>query len=369
MRKVGQKEGFKFHHRCSSMRLNHLVFADDLMMFACGNRRSLSLCSRALKTFYLVSGLQANEEKTVIMFGIPLNSKYLRARDFDVLIDKMMARVHCWASRNLSFAGRVVLINAVLISFYSFWAQYVLLPKRVIDRINQPRKAGGLGTRDCFLWNKAALGKHVWSIACKKDSLWVKWVHNVYIKNKSWWDYKPSKGSGWGWKRIYKIKDEMKPGFLSKQWTETGYSIKEGYNWLQGNSQEVAWTGWMWNAFNVPKHSFIAWIAIHDRLRLKSRLYKSGICDNDKCLLCDVHPETIQHLFFECNYSKICLKNICSWLGMQSRNNSYWQKAVIHPEKICKAIKLETMERSQQMITRQWTTEQAKWLCHLRRSA
>uniref|UniRef100_A0A803NES3 Reverse transcriptase domain-containing protein n=1 Tax=Chenopodium quinoa TaxID=63459 RepID=A0A803NES3_CHEQI len=34
-----------------------------------GDRKSISLCSRALKTFALVSGLQENDEKTVIMFG------------------------------------------------------------------------------------------------------------------------------------------------------------------------------------------------------------------------------------------------------------------------------------------------------------
>uniref|UniRef100_A0A803N6L1 Uncharacterized protein n=1 Tax=Chenopodium quinoa TaxID=63459 RepID=A0A803N6L1_CHEQI len=33
------------------------------------SRKSISFCSRALKTFYLVSGLLENEEKTTIMFG------------------------------------------------------------------------------------------------------------------------------------------------------------------------------------------------------------------------------------------------------------------------------------------------------------
>ncbi|XP_021741304.1 uncharacterized protein LOC110707584 [Chenopodium quinoa] len=65
--------------------------------------------------------------------------------DYDSLIDKMLVRLHCWSSRNLSYAARVTLINVVLMSLHTYWAQCVLLPKSVIDRINQLCRA--------FLWS------------------------------------------------------------------------------------------------------------------------------------------------------------------------------------------------------------------------
>ncbi|XP_021760245.1 uncharacterized protein LOC110725081 [Chenopodium quinoa] len=208
---------------------------DDLMLFTYGDRNSVGLIFRALNMFNKVSGLQANSEKTAIYFGnvddstkasilnftgfvegstpfkylgVPLNSKYLKVADFDVLIDKMLHR------------------------------SCVLLPKTVIQRINQlcrdflwcgsailskappiawanvcmEKKFGGLGIRDCESWNKAALGKYIWQIAKKKDSLWVKWVHNVYIKNQDWWSYKPKKADGWAWKKICNVKEELSQG-------------------------------------------------------------------------------------------------------------------------------------------------------------
>ena len=44
-----------------------------------------------------------------------------------------------------------------------------------------PKSACGLGIRNIFLWNTAAIGKYVWAVEKKLDNLWVKWIHAVYI--------------------------------------------------------------------------------------------------------------------------------------------------------------------------------------------
>lgn len=44
--------------------------------------------------------------------------------------------------------------------------------------------------RDCLMWNQAAIGKYIWQISQQKeDVLWIKWVHNVYIRDSDWWEY------------------------------------------------------------------------------------------------------------------------------------------------------------------------------------
>lgn len=53
------------------------------------------------------------------------------------------------------------------------------------------KKYGGLGMRSCSLWNIYAVGKYVCQVSYKVDILWIKWVHNVYIKDVDWWGYKP----------------------------------------------------------------------------------------------------------------------------------------------------------------------------------
>ncbi|XP_021741303.1 uncharacterized protein LOC110707583 [Chenopodium quinoa] len=69
LKKVGKKKRFNYHQRCKELALNHLIFADDLMLFSYGNNDCVKLLIKALKTFEARSGLQANLEKTAIYFG------------------------------------------------------------------------------------------------------------------------------------------------------------------------------------------------------------------------------------------------------------------------------------------------------------
>ncbi|GJV03626.1 zinc knuckle CX2CX4HX4C containing protein [Tanacetum coccineum] len=45
----------------------------------------------------------------------------------------------------------------------------------------------GIGLKYLSVWNKALLVKHIWNIAIKKDTLWVKWVGTVKLKEGSIW--------------------------------------------------------------------------------------------------------------------------------------------------------------------------------------
>ncbi|XP_021739496.1 uncharacterized protein LOC110705884 [Chenopodium quinoa] len=391
LRKICKKKGFTFHQRCEKLALNHLIFADDLMLFCFGNKNFVQFLIRALKTFEKRSGLQVNTDKSVIYFGnvptqikddilmlsgfetgempfkylgIPLNDKYLKVKDYDALIDKMMSKLHYWSTRNLSYSARAVLVNAVLMSLHIYWAQ--------------PKFAGGLGIRGCLAWNRAALGSYVWKIAKKTDSLWVKWVHAVYIKDQDWWDYVPKKDAGWGCKLLCKVKDELKDGFMSNNWLNKKYRIADCYRWIQ---------------------------AMLGRLKTRDKLVQFGACANDRCLLCGLHTEIVNHLFFDCIYIYKCLSKICSWINIPvvqysidngwkiwkdgckiktrqnvllavltaviyqiwfAKNHAFWEKAIIHPDRIVQAIKIEVLGRCQQMISSKRSRNDCKWLYSLR---
>ena len=57
-------------------------------------------------------------------------------------------------------------------------------------------------------WNKADVGKLIWHIGCQKDDLWVKWVHNVYVKHRNWWDFQARPGASWVIKYLCKVKNK-----------------------------------------------------------------------------------------------------------------------------------------------------------------
>ena len=69
MRETGRKEGFSYHWRCRKEKLNHLCFADDIMVFSKGDIRSIFLIREALQDFYDLSGLKASQEKSNIFLS------------------------------------------------------------------------------------------------------------------------------------------------------------------------------------------------------------------------------------------------------------------------------------------------------------
>lgn len=81
-----------------------------------------------------------------------------------------------------------------------------------------------------------------------------------------------------------------------------------GLNWLRlfsiNKSQpHVSWDKIVWNKNLVPIFSFFLWLSARLRLMTRDRLLRMGLCKNDMCILCCAAQESVNHLFFECNFS------------------------------------------------------------------
>ena len=149
--------------------------------------------------------------------GVPVTANRISALDCRLLVEKTTRKIATWATRNASYAGRVALINSVLMGIYTFWATIFMLPKSVIKEVNskcrnflrgadqtfkkipyisweescKPKSYGGLGPLNIEAWNSASIAKLVWAVSHKEDMLWVKWIHGRYLRNSNWWDYSP----------------------------------------------------------------------------------------------------------------------------------------------------------------------------------
>ncbi|XP_074297743.1 putative mitochondrial protein AtMg01250 [Silene latifolia] len=60
---------FRYHPLCKGLKLTHLLFAEDLLMFCKGDTQSIMLLLRALATFSATSGLRVNDAKSEVVFN------------------------------------------------------------------------------------------------------------------------------------------------------------------------------------------------------------------------------------------------------------------------------------------------------------
>lgn len=142
-------------------------------------------------------------------------------------------------------------------------------------------------------------------MASKADSLWVRWIHHLYIQDADWWTYHPPISSSWAWKKICEVKDKLKNGFSGQQWLSRhskAYTTSTGYCRLKGPEMRIEWSKWAWNRLNVPKHNIICWFLMHNRLKTRDRLQSLGVCADFECLLGGQHPESQSHIFLGINY-------------------------------------------------------------------
>lgn len=77
--------------------------------------------------------------------GVPIHSRVLREVEYAPLLQVIRTKVCQWAQRKLSYAGRLQLLSAVLMSVQRYWAQIFNLPKGVIHQIESICRS--------FLWS------------------------------------------------------------------------------------------------------------------------------------------------------------------------------------------------------------------------
>ena len=150
-------------------------------------------------------------------------------------------------------------------SISSYWCQMFILPKKVLKEINSvcraylchgdakntspvnvgwpnvctPKKSGDLGIRNLEVLNVAAVFKIAWHISTMQDSLWVKWIHKVYMKGGRWKLFNPLVTSSWAFKKMCSVKDK-----LWDLMEQSNYSISKVYQKLQPSLRRWTRRGW-----------------------------------------------------------------------------------------------------------------------------
>ncbi|GJZ22668.1 putative gag-pol polyprotein [Tanacetum coccineum] len=272
--------------------------------------------------------------------GVPLISSRLLFRDCKILVEKLESRVNDWRNKFLSLVGRLQLIRFVLSSMHIYWVSVFILPSRIVhdleqlmrgflwcqgemkkgkakvawDSVCMPKHEGGHSIRRIEDFNIALMATHIWSIFTHMESLWVKWVHTYKLKGRSFWDVPCRGDASWGW-HVCPLKD-----FLSNR-----DIVRSGFSLENSVSNLISDGVWRWPLDWLSRFPFLAQLNVpvllddmddvilwRDRdghkLKTQDRLLQWDVGSSIdlnllKCPLCDLVPDSHDHLFFECSFS------------------------------------------------------------------
>ena len=181
----------------------------------------------------------------------------MTAADYAPLLENIRGKISSWTARALSYAGRLTLINSVIVSISNFWISAYRLPSGCIKEIEKlcaaflwsgpdlnpkkakiawtgicrPKQEGGLGIKSLVEANKVSCLKLIWRIVSKRPSWWVTWTWQYLIRTGSFWSIKANSNAGsWMWRKILKYRDTEKK--MHRVEVKNGHSTSFWYdNW------------------------------------------------------------------------------------------------------------------------------------------
>ncbi|XP_062080350.1 uncharacterized protein LOC133785111 [Humulus lupulus] len=359
---------FRYHPMCKSLKLINLCFADDLLLFCKGYLPVVRAVKEVLDDFASATGLSINSDKSHVFFGgvsnidrtrialelnlsegsfplnylgVPMRPTKWKHEDCEVIIQKFRLKIQNWASRHLSFAGRIQPINLVLLGLRNYWMSIFVLPQSIVKEIEKicqgflwgssgqrsklhipswqkvclPKAYGGLGFREGAIWNRAVLAKYVWVVSAKPDLLWVKWIHSIYLKGVNFWNYDLIVDCSWYWRKLCHLRVHFRPTDILSAGAQGKFKSARLYNNLLVQ-QRVEYYRTVWSRIILPNHRFMLWQVVNSQLLTRDNLSRLHVqMASEMCPVCDRFQESHSHLFFDCSLSNQLVNSIFDWLG------------------------------------------------------
>ncbi|XP_074300380.1 uncharacterized protein LOC141631638 [Silene latifolia] len=320
LRCLNSQPQVSLHPKCSKMRLTHLIFADDLMVFIRGDVPSVQAVSQTLNLFSCWSGLQAKVDKTEIYFGGVSSS-----------IKSQILLIYGFSEGTFPF--RLQLLNSVVFGIENLWCASVLLPKSVIKTINKlcknffwnikatdkkkmtakswssicaPSNEGGFGVKELLSWNKALISKWLWLLDKTPQGLWRIW-HSIYhLSHCSIWDAAVQDRYSESFRSIISVKNDLLSATGSPAAAKTllhswcsgdKFQVATAYTWFRPCYPTVPWSKGIFHRVVVPRHSIISSLACQQKLATVDNLILKGLITPNRCVLCKQASETLDSHF------------------------------------------------------------------------
>jgi hypothetical protein len=262
---LGILKGIKIAKNCPP--INHLLFADDLIIFAKATSTEAISIKCSLDLFCSWSGQKVNTGKSSLLFskntlsstirsikgilpykttsstsyylGLPFIFGKSKRVAFQPILDKVLNKIEGWRAKTLSQAGRTVLIKATAAAIPSYTMSTFMLPVSICNMLDRsfknfwwgfpkdksrnlslkswssiclPRSQRGLGIRDMKSTNLALIAKLGWKILNNSDNIWVQFLQKKYIRYGNFLTSPLFYSASYFWKGLQKCKSLIQSG-------------------------------------------------------------------------------------------------------------------------------------------------------------
>ncbi|CAL1402748.1 unnamed protein product [Linum trigynum] len=220
----GLIEGFYVDDAIRTDGVNHLLYADDAIVFCDATEDAVTHLAGALIWFQCVTGLKVNFGENFLFpvgdvdnidrlaeilscdwkllhtdyLGLPLGAAPTASYIWNKVIDKVQIRLAGWKGKRLSMARRVVLCNSVLAAQPNYMFSLFKAPPSVISSIERLLRSfiwSGMGEDKKFhlvSWDKCKLPKQlgglgITDLGIRNQALLIKWWWRYALERNVWW--------------------------------------------------------------------------------------------------------------------------------------------------------------------------------------
>ena len=272
-----QLTGIKVARACPS--ISHLLFADDSLFFCKAQKEKCHTILRILKEYEKASGQLINFDKSSIQFGHKIEESvrqelrdvlgiqnlggmgtYLglpeslggsKIQVFVFVQERLNNRVNGWTFKFFTKEGKEVIIKSVITALPNHVMSCYRLPKATAkkltsavaqfwwslggntrgmhwkswDKVCISKDDGGLGFKDITDFNTAMLGKQLWRLIEKPNTLFSRVFKGRYYRNASPLDPIRSYSPSYGWRSIVSARSLVSKGLIKRVGTGSSISV------------------------------------------------------------------------------------------------------------------------------------------------
>ncbi|GJZ95658.1 retrovirus-related pol polyprotein from transposon TNT 1-94 [Tanacetum coccineum] len=262
----------------------------DLMLFSNGDVKSVSILKSALDEFSSVSGLVPNLAKSMVFFGnVP---GHMKNETFSIIPFSIGSLPIFWSSVFILLVYVSQEIKKIMRGF--LWSQGVMQKEGLVS--------GTFGT-SLFIMILAGVGGKFCKVEMFLESIWypelaMAVVHLHGLTGE--WAWLES------WRGKFPFLFHLPPPLLFKD-------RKDKVLWLTNVAK------------NIPRHSFILWLAVNKKLKTQDRMVVWLRNDNLKCPLCSEVQDDHSHLLFGCKFSSSVWNFFKVFMKFESAPNDLFQ--------------------------------------------